>query len=70
MMKLGSLNMGNGRLMRKLFKTSVGYMAERAASDMKTMLAADIELAMDEIARSEHMAADAQTAKRRIGFIS
>ncbi len=63
---LESKNLGNGRLMRKLFKTAIGFMAERDDNDMRTIHAIDITKAVDEIIQAEMMTSGEQV--NRIGF--
>ncbi|MGI2295653.1 AAA family ATPase [Paenibacillus sp. GXUN7292] len=68
MADLPSANLGNGRLMRRLFKTAISYMAERDDNDLQTLKTVDIELAEDEIWRAEHSIAKPSTSIGKIGF--
>jgi len=68
MADLPSANLGNGRLMRRLFKTAIGYMAERDDNDLQTLKTVDIERAEDEIWRAEHSIAKLSTSIGKIGF--
>lgn len=65
---LGSENTGNGRLMRKLFKTAVGFMAQREDNDLKTITTGDIENAISEIKTAEILVVGEKT--RQVGFTS
>lgn len=69
-MKLPSSNMGNGRLVRRLFKTALGYMAEREDHDLRTLKAVDIENAANEIWKAESFVSGDGLWSRRIGFIA
>lgn len=51
--RLRSCDLGNGRLMRKLFYSVVSYMVEREDNDMKTLQFADIQKATSEIYNNE-----------------
>lgn len=55
MNKLGSENLGNGRMMRRLFKSSVAHMAEREDNDLKTISDVDISKACSELMASEQL---------------
>lgn len=46
---------GNGRLMRKLLSTAVGYLAIRNPEDMNLLTIQDLQLACDEIIKSEQL---------------
>jgi len=61
-------NMGNGRLIRKLFKSTVGYMAEREDNDLRTLKTDDIENAAKELLDAERNISNEAREKSRIGF--
>lgn len=63
---LGNKSIGNGRLMRKLFQSSVGFMAERE-NDYKTILLEDVKKAVNELVSNE-LTILQDEGKRRIGF--
>ncbi|TBL80844.1 AAA family ATPase [Paenibacillus thalictri] len=63
-----SENMGNGRLIRKLFKSAVGYMAEREDNDLRTLKTADMEKAAEELLGAERNIFNGAREKSRIGF--
>ncbi len=63
-----NIHSGNGRLMRKLLSTSVGYMAIRTPDDMKLLSAQDIQLACDEILKAEQLIFSNSNTKAPIGF--
>lgn len=65
---LCSDNLGNGRLMRKLFKTSVGYMAEREDHDLKLLKLADLQKAAEELKKAEMVVSQSKPLSRKIGF--
>ncbi|MUG69299.1 ATP-binding protein [Paenibacillus validus] len=70
MKELGPGNTGNGRLMRKLFKSAVSYMAEREAQDLRTLTLSDVEQAAAELFRAEAAVLREQHATgSRIGFV-
>ncbi|UMZ73014.1 AAA family ATPase [Natranaerofaba carboxydovora] len=64
--KLGSENLGNGRLMRKTFKSAVGFMSEREDNDLQTINVWDVQNAVKEIERTEKMVSGEKEGK--IGF--
>jgi hypothetical protein len=61
-------NMGNGRLIRKLFKAAVGYMAEREDNDLRTLKPSDIDQAAAEILKAEKSVSNETLNKNKIGF--
>jgi len=65
---LQSENMGNGRLIRRLFKTAIGYMAERENNDLRTLKPSDIDRAAAEILNAELSVSRASDQKMKIGF--
>lgn len=60
-------NLGNGRLMRKLFNTAVSYMAEREDNDLKTIKTSDIEKAVQEVLSTERLVS--HDRGERVGFV-
>jgi AAA+ superfamily predicted ATPase len=67
--RMGASHLGNGRLMRKLFNTAVGHMAEREDNDLRTILTCDIEKAAADILASEQFVTDRKAHGERIGFV-
>lgn len=65
---LQSENIGNGRLIRKLFKTAVGFMAERDDNDLKTLKPSDIDQAAEEILNAERLVSQISNNQMKIGF--
>lgn len=61
-------NLGNGRLMRKIFNTAIGYMSERDDHDYRTLKVADIEQALQEIVDTEGLISQEQLGRVQIGF--
>ena len=54
MNRLGE-GLGNGRLMRKLLRSSLGFMAQRKNNDLKTIIHSDITNAFEELMTSEKL---------------
>lgn len=67
--KIQSKNLGNGRLMRKLFKTAVEYKAINNPSDFKTINVQDLELVAQAIIKSETLLNKVQETNKNIGFL-
>lgn len=62
-------NIGNGRLMRKLIKTAVGFMADRHPDDMKTVKVVDLQNAVQELLKAEQSVSNGSGGgQKRIGF--
>ena len=57
---------GNGRLMRKLLKTSIAYKAERNMNELKTIIPSDVHKAIEEIYQAEQFISNKST--QFIGF--
>lgn len=71
MERLKNLNngdFGNGRLMRKLLKTSIAYKAERNMNEFKTIIPSDVHKAVEEIYQAEQFISNKST--QFIGFKS
>lgn len=65
MKTLGESSLGNGRLMRKLFQSVLGYMSERE-NDLKTIMPNDVQKAVKELQKNEFILSDEMI--RKIGF--
>lgn len=64
----GNHQIGNGRLMRKLLKQAIGFMAERTPQDMKTITVEDITKATIEILAYEKTINHTSGQRHLIGF--
>lgn len=64
---LSSESLGNGRLMRKVFKSTLGYVAERQENDMKTINVSDVQRALEAIEKAEKLVQEEKCAK--IGYV-
>lgn len=58
--------MGNGRLMRKLLSTAIGYMAQRTPENINLLQVADIQFACKELFEAESILQQSQVKK--LGF--
>jgi len=67
---LNAEGLGNGRLMRRLFKAAVGRMAERTDNNLKLMLTIDIERAAADILQSETEVGGSTGKAGAIGFLA
>ncbi|MDW0116168.1 AAA family ATPase [Sporosarcina thermotolerans] len=65
--RLDGRQFGNGRMMRKLLSSSVGYMAQRKPKNINLLLAEDIQSASDELLETEAILQMKQKEKR-VGF--
>lgn len=67
MSRFDQRQVGNGRLMRKLLSTSVGYMAQRKPENINLLLMKDIQSACKELFEAESIIQIGQT-ERKVGF--
>ncbi|MBP3038236.1 hypothetical protein J9303_01800 [Bacillaceae bacterium Marseille-Q3522] len=67
MSQLQESNLGNGRLMRKLFQTAISYKAERDEKEFNMMQTIDLQKAANEILQSERILSN--QSHTNIGFI-
>lgn len=61
-------NMGNGRLMRKVFKKAITFKASRKDNDFVTLIPSDIQQACEEVYTSEHAQKGHNKEEKVIGF--
>jgi len=65
---IGTRSLGNGRLMRKLLKSSISFMAERE-NDYITLILSDIDKAIEELEEIEKLTITENNTKSHIGFL-
>lgn len=66
MHKFSSTSYGNGRLMRKLLSTAIGFMATRSPNNLNLLTPEDISVSCEELIKAETFIQ--QTQQKQIGF--